>query len=90
MRVVNVVVGIPAASVAVEVSKVYHGGSSWVGGDAMWCKEYNYSAVKRKFNGSLVESVGCPRSGCTSQVSAVVPRQAIRSLQELFRDFWRK
>lgn len=48
MRVVNVEVGIPAASVAVEVSKVYHGGSSWVGGDAMWCKECNYSAVKKK------------------------------------------
>lgn len=35
MRVVTVEVGIPAMSVAVEVIKVYHGGSSWVGGDSM-------------------------------------------------------
>ena len=45
MRVVNVAVGFPAASVAVEVIRVYHGGSSWV---AMWCKECNYRAVKKK------------------------------------------
>jgi len=48
MREVNVAVGFPAASVAVEVIKVYHGGSSWVGGVAMWCKECSYSAVKKE------------------------------------------
>lgn len=42
MRVVTVEVGIPAASVAVEVIKVYHGGSTWVGGDSMQCKECKY------------------------------------------------
>lgn len=42
MRVVNVDVGIPAASVAVVVIKVYQGGSSWVGGDSIQCKECRY------------------------------------------------
>ena len=48
MRVVNVAVGFPAASVAVEVIRVYHAGSSWVGVDAMWGKECNYNAVKKE------------------------------------------
>jgi len=48
MRVVNVAVGFPATSVAVEVIRVYHGGSSWVGGEAMWYKKCNYGAVKKK------------------------------------------
>ena len=47
MRVVNVAVGFPAASVAVVVIRVYHGGSSWVGGEAMR-KECSYRAVKKK------------------------------------------
>lgn len=59
MRVVTVSVGIPAASVAVEVIRVYHGGSSWVGGDSIQRKECSYSCEKRKQNQrSLVESVG--------------------------------
>jgi len=45
MRVVNVEVGSPAASVAVVVIRVYHGGSSWVGGEAMR-KECSYSCEK--------------------------------------------
>lgn len=39
MRVVNVAVGFPAASVAVLVTSVYHGGSSWVGVESDMCKE---------------------------------------------------
>jgi hypothetical protein len=35
IRVVNVAVGSPAASVAVVVMRVYQGGSTWVGGDSM-------------------------------------------------------
>lgn len=62
MRVVNVEVGFPAASVAVEVIRVYHGGSSWVGGESIWRKECNYRAVKKKAESSLVVSVGCPGS----------------------------
>ena len=45
IRVVNVAVGFPAPSVAVEVIIVYHGGSSWV---AMRWKEFSYRAVKKK------------------------------------------
>jgi len=79
-----VAVGFPAASVAVEVIRVYHGGSSC---EAMWCKECNYKAVKKKSNGSLVESVGCPGSVRATKVSDVIIRQPVQSLQELFRDF---
>jgi len=47
MRVVNVAVGFPPASVAVDVIRVYHGGSSWVGVESMR-KECSYRAVKKK------------------------------------------
>lgn len=59
MRVVNVVVGTPAASVAVDVIRVYHGGSSWVGGDSIGRKESNYSAVKKKKQ-VVSRERGCP------------------------------
>lgn len=49
MRVVTVEVGSPAASVTVEVIKVYHGGSTWVGGDSMQGRECKLlSCEKRK------------------------------------------
>jgi hypothetical protein len=61
MRVVTVV-GIPTASVAVEVIKVYHGGSTWVGGDSMRRKESNYRAVKKKKTKVVSRERECPGS----------------------------
>jgi len=86
MRVVNVAVGFPAASVAVVVIRVYHGGSSWVGGEAMR-KECSYRAVKRKSSRSLVESVGRSESVWANKVSIVIAGQPVQNLRVFFRDF---
>jgi hypothetical protein len=80
MRVVTVAVGSPAASVAVEVMRVYHGGSTWVGGDSMQPKECNYRAVKKKMQISLVESVGV-QNLVENSVRNFTLGQPIQSLQ---------